>query len=436
MRIKTSSTGLRVLTSLSLTIASAWSATASAGGIMLYEVGQEGAGLANAGAAVLATDPSVLMNNPAGISELEGTQINASGQLVIGHIKFSGDANSDFAGNNGDNALDYLPGASFFISHQIDDKSSIGFGMYGNFGLAVKYDDDWAGRYFTQNAAVIGLSLEPVYSYKVDEKLSLGIGPRIMYAYYRTEAAVDNNVLGLGSGRSDGRLEYEDTDIGVGLNMGALYHLNERMDIGLAYTSKVDLDFEDRPTFDNINNPLLNTALQTANISSLELAMQVPQTLLLSTSYILDPQWKLLSSLGWQDWSQFGDIGVEVEADADAGSVTTGVDRKYKDTWHASLGAQYQASRQLRWSMGIGYDSSMVDDQDRTVDNPAGDAWRFAGGLNYAVDDSLKLHAAYTLVWLGDMDLSQSKSRSGETLSGSYDSTALHIVGGGAVWRF
>lgn len=401
---------------------------------MLYEVGQEGAGLANAGAAALATDPSVLMSNPAGIAQLEGTQVNASGQLVIGHIKFSGDERSDFTGNNGGNALDYLPGASFFISHQLDEKSSIGFGMYGNFGLAVKYDDDWAGRYFTQNAAVIGLSLQPVYSYKVDDRLSVGIGPRFMYGYYRTEAAVDNNVLGLGAGRSDGRLEYQDTDLGVGLNMGALYHLNERTDLGIAYTSKVELEFEDRPSFDNINNPLLNTALQTANIQSLELAMQVPQTLLVSSSYILDPQWTLLTSLGWQDWSQFGDIGVEVEADA--GNVTTGVDRKYKDTWHASLGAQYQASRQLRWSMGIGYDSAMVDDRDRTADNPAGDAWRFAGGVNYAVDDSLELHAAYTLVWLGNMDLSQSKSRSGDTLSGSYDSSALHILGGGAVWRF
>ncbi|MEH6564100.1 MAG: outer membrane protein transport protein [Halopseudomonas sp.] len=429
----TSPVSLRALSGLAVTAIAVWANPTSAGGIMLYEAGQESAGLANAGAAALATDPSVLMSNPAGISQLEGTQINASGQLIIGDIKFSRDASSDFTGGNGGNALDYLPGASFFISHQLDDRSSIGFGLYGNFGLAVKYDDDWAGRYFTQQAAIIGLSLEPVYSYKVDDKLSLGIGPRIMYGYYRTEAAVDNNVLGLGGARSDGQLEYQDTDIGLGLNLGALYHLNERMDIGLAYTSKVDLEFEDRPRFDNINNPLLNTALQTANINSLELSMQVPQTLLLSTRYQVDPQWTLLTSLGWQDWSQFGDIGVEVEAAA--GSVSTGVDRQYQDTWHVSAGAQYQASPQLRWSMGVGYDSAMVEDADRTADNPAADTWRFAGGLNYKVDDSLDLHLAYTLVWLGDMELSQSKARSGDTLYGSYDSSALHILGGGAVWR-
>lgn len=35
-----------------------------AGGILIYEAGQEGNGLANAGSAALANDPSVLMSNP------------------------------------------------------------------------------------------------------------------------------------------------------------------------------------------------------------------------------------------------------------------------------------------------------------------------------------------------------------------------------------
>jgi len=48
-----------------------------AGGILIYEAGQEGNGMANAGSAALANDPSVLMSNPAGITQLKGTQICA-----------------------------------------------------------------------------------------------------------------------------------------------------------------------------------------------------------------------------------------------------------------------------------------------------------------------------------------------------------------------
>ncbi|MDV3163140.1 MAG: outer membrane protein transport protein, partial [Candidatus Phytoplasma australasiaticum] len=58
--------------------------SASAGGILIYEAGQEGNGLANAGAAALAVDPSVLMSNPAGITQLSGTQVSANAQVILG----------------------------------------------------------------------------------------------------------------------------------------------------------------------------------------------------------------------------------------------------------------------------------------------------------------------------------------------------------------
>lgn len=406
---------------------------ANAGGLFIYEAGQEGAGLANAGAAALATDPSVLMSNPAGITELKGTQVSANAQVILGHIRFSRDDNNQFDGNEGGNALQWLPGASLFISHQLDDRSAIGFGMYGNFGLALNYDDDWAGRYFSQETAVIGVSFQPTIAHQFTDQLSVGIGPRILYGYYRTEVAINNNLLGLRD-NPDGQLEYKDTDVGTGVNLGLLYKLDERTQIGLAYTSKVKLEFNDSPDVRNVSNPIINAALSRLDADSLELDMNVPQTVLLSVAHQLDPQWKLLGSLGWQDWSDFGEIGVEV--DANAGGVDRTIDRKYKDTWHASLGAQYQATKQLRWSMGLGYDSSAVDDKDRTVDNPMGEAWRFATGVNYQLEEGLDLHMAYTLVWLGDMDDQQTKSRSGTTLSGTYKDAALHIIGGGATWRF
>ncbi|WP_315809612.1 OmpP1/FadL family transporter [Pseudomonas sp. C9-3] len=409
------------------------SSPALAGGILIYEAGQEGNGLANAGSAALATDPSVLMSNPAGIAELKGTQISANAQVILGDIRFSRDSNNQFDGNEGGNSLQWLPGSSLFISHQIDDRSAIGFGMYGNFGLALDYDDDWAGRYFTQEAAVIGVSFQPTLAHKFTDDLTVGIGPRFVYGYYRTEMAINNNLLGLAD-RPDGQLEYKDTDVGTGVNLGLLYHVSDRTQIGLAYTSKVKLEFKDSPDVRKVSNPIINAALNRLDVDSLELDMNIPQTATLSIAHQLDPQWKLLGSLGWQDWSDFGQIGVEV--DANTGGVDRTVDRQYKDTWHASVGAQYQANPRLRWSMGLGYDSSAVDDKDRTVDNPMGEAWRLATGVNYELEEGLDLHVAYTLVWMGDMDDEQTKSRSGETLSGTYRNAALHILGGGATWRF
>ena len=67
-------------------------------------------------------------------------------------------------------------------------------------------------------------------------------------------------------------------------------------------------------------------------------------------------------------------------------------------------------------------------DADGTVDNPMGDTGRLATGFSYAVDDSLDLHMSYTLVWLGDMDVQQTKSRSGGTVSGGYSAAACILL--------
>jgi long-chain fatty acid transport protein len=407
---------------------------AEAGGIDLYEAGQEGAGLANAGSAALATDPSVLMSNPAGIAALKGTQISLTGQAIFGGLGFDRDSDNDFSGNEGGNPLPLLPGTSFFISHELNDRASIGFGMYGNFGLSVKYDDDWAGRYFSQESTLIGISMQPTFAYKITDDLSMGIGPRLVYGYYYTKMAIDNNAFLPGTPfQEDGKLQYKDTDIGTGINLGLRYQLNERTTVGLAYTSKVKLEFKDSPSVHGIRNPLLNLALSRLDVDDLEIDMNIPQTATLSIAHQLNEQWTLLSSVNWQDWSDFADIGVSV--DTAAGDVSRSVDRKYQDTWHLSIGAQNQISPKLRWNMGVGYDSSAVKDKDRTVDNPMNETWRLATGLSYKLAEDTDLNLNYTLVWLGDMDVQQTK-RNGQTLSGSYPNSALHIVGGGVTWRF
>ncbi|MGY2184622.1 OmpP1/FadL family transporter [Pseudomonas sp. SDO5591_S426] len=410
------------------------SAQALAGGIQLYEVGQEGAGLANAGSAALVSDPSVLMTNPAGISALKGTQVSLNGQSVFGDLGFQRDSGNDFSGNEGGNPLPILPGSSLFISHQLDDRASIGFGLYGNFGLSVNYDDDWAGRYFTQKSTLLGISMQPTFAYRISDDLSVGIGPRLVVGYYNTEMAVDNNAfLPVSPFKQDGQLQYKDTTTGVGLNVGLRYQLDARTTVGLAYTSKVKLDFEDSPQAEGIQNPLLRQALSGLDADNLELDMNIPQTLTLSVAHQLTEQWTLLGSANWQDWSDFGDIGVSV--DSAAGSVSRTLSRQYQDTWHLSFGAQNQLSPKLRWNMGVAYDSSAVKDKDRTVDNPMNETWRLATGLHYRLAEDMDVNVNYTLVWLGDMDVQQRK-RSGETLSGQYPNSALHIIGGGVTWRF
>lgn len=193
---------------------------AFAGGIMLYEVGSDNTGLVNAGAAARAQGPSTIASNPAGIGYLNGTQISAGAQLIYGNVEFDRDADTNVPGSGSGNAITPTPGGSFFVSHRIDDHWSAGFGAYGDFGLALDYNNNWSGRYFSQYGSIAGLSLVPTVAYTFNEQWSVGVGVKAMYATLQTEAAIDRSPFGL-TDRSDGQYKYKNNDWGAGANLGS-----------------------------------------------------------------------------------------------------------------------------------------------------------------------------------------------------------------------
>ena len=422
MQIKTS-------TLPAITLCALCSQHAYAGGIMLYEIGTDNAGLANAGAAARAQGPSTIASNPAGMSYLPGTQITGGLQILYGDLSFDRDSNTNGTGTGSGNVLDPIPGGSFFVSHQFDDHWSIGFGQYADFGLAAKYDNDWSGRYFAQDASLAGLSFVPSVAYRFNEQWSVGVGVKAMYGMLQSDTAIDRSPFGF-TERSDGQFKYKDNDWGFGANVGVIYAPQPGTRIGLAYTSKVDLEFEDGldvkgdgPALDRLDG--LNTQLD----------MTVPQTATLSLFQQLDPQWALLASVNWQDWSEFGDIAVQVDTTA-FGAQSRTVDAHFKDTWQLALGAQYQATPQLLWNVGVAYDSSAVSDGNRTFTVPMGESWRIAAGATYALNKVTDINVSWAMVWLGDMPVDQTKSTSGIRTSGEFDNAWIQALTGNMTWRF
>jgi long-chain fatty acid transport protein len=422
---------LTVLTSaLSLQIP-AW-----ASGLILYEVGSDNVGLANAGAAARAQNPGTLASNIAGMSFLPGTQISAGMQLLHSNLEFSQDAASNVPGRDSGTAMEWAPGGSLFVTHQLDENWHVGFASYGDFGLSIDYENAWSGRYFMQNGELLGMTLLPSLSYRLDEQWSFGIGLRAMYAMFDTQVAVDNNPLGI-LDSPDGKLSYNDSDWGFGANFGLIYQPRPDTRIGLSYTSEIAIEFSDALKLEGLNPGITNMLTNRGIIGAdTQIKMHVPQSLTLSLYQRLDSQWALLASANWQDWSRFGQVGVQLDS---GNPVSTSVDANYRDTWHLSVGTQYQASPQLLWNAGLAYDSSPVSDSNRTLTMPMGETWRIASGFTYALDLQTELNLSYAFIWMGDMPISQQKSlpiAEPKQTSGSFEDAWIQAVSASATWRF
>ena len=230
------------------------------------------------------------------------------------------------------------------------------------------------GRYYVQKSTLIGLTLTPAVSYRVNDWLSVGAGLNMMYGYIDSEIAINN----IGEARPDGKLKYDDSRWGYGANLGILVEPKPGTRFGLTYLSEVKLDFAAVPEFSGLG-PVLQALLVSRGLTTneLDLSMTVPQMVMFSAYHEINPKWAVMGNVGWQNWSRFGQVDVGINS-SNPTSLTT--DSDYNDTWHGALGAQYTALagmdvflrhrlRQLR--------------RQTTTSAPSSSPWGKPGGLHW-----------------------------------------------------
>lgn len=433
--------GKLILVVLMLGLGVLGSDPAVAGGLLFYEFGTADVGLASAGYNVRAQDASTVFTNPAGMTRLAGTQVLASGQMLWSNAKFSVDAGTSPAlggddggyitGSNG-----WFLGGGGFLSYSVSPDLKLGFALTGNFGAPLSYDDDWVGRYYVQETTLLGISLVPSLAYKVTDKLSLGGGVTAMYGSYKNQVAINNVDPTFG----DGRLKLDDTDWGWGVNLGLLYEVTSDVRLGFTWNSQVNLDFDAPAEFSNLAPGLAGLLYDRGLLnSSIDVGIKVPQQLMGSIFAQVSDRWAVLGSLGWQQWSKFGQVELGIEDTANPRDITTDID--FKNTWHIAAGAQYKLSDPWMLSFGVAYDSGFQDGSDVSPLLPANSAWRFGVGAQHQPSESFFWGVAAEYLYGGTLDTNLQSTApvalgGRGNLVGSYDDVSTFFLALYGNWKF
>jgi long-chain fatty acid transport protein len=366
--------------------------SASAGGISLYEVGTPDVGLAAAGYAARAQDAATVLTNPAGMVRLAGNQFMLGAQVLHGDLRLSIEPGTSPALGTGDggNPVGWFPGGGLFYSHSVSPDLKLGLAVTGNFGSAVEYEPGWVGRYRAQEGTLLGVSVLPSIASRINENLSLGASLNVMYGKLENKVAV-NNIRG-----ADGSLSLEDTTWGAGVNLGLLYEVGPGTRFGVTYTSPVKLNFAAQPQWSDLA-PGIQALLGSRGLldARTDLGVTVPQGVNASLYHELDPRWAVLSSVGWQQWSKFGEVEVGIDSNNPIGLST---ELNLKDTWHISGGAQYKWSDSWLLNAGIAYDSGFQSNGSISLALPANAAWRF--GIGGQKEESNAFNWGWSLSYL------------------------------------
>lgn len=391
---------------------------AGAAGFYLSEVGTPGslgtAGVANPTNTFTA---DAAWTNPAGMTGMTEDSMLAGLMVTVPKAEFDSEV-ATAGGSDGGNAAE--PGVipSFFYTKILSERSRFGISVTAPFGGGFDYGDDFVGRYAVQNVSLAGLALTPAYAYKVNDRLSLGVGVSLLYSALEQEIAIRRLLPG-----PDGQAKFEDLDDwGYQALLGLTYRVSDETLIGVVYRSEAAIDLEGTLKVEGLAIPVPK--------QDVRIQWDNPQWLEVGVRHKLNDKQTLFFNLGWQEWSAFSRNELSVTS---AGIVDV-TDRNWDNTWHAGVAYAHKLGEGKYYSLGLSYESSPVDDQDRTFDFPVDAFWKLAGAYTWQRSKKLSYAVGATLYVVGEASIDQTDQ--GVRAAGEFDTNVTLFMGGTVRYLF
>lgn len=301
---------------------------------------QDAAAIARGNAfAATADNPSAIFYNPAGISQLPGFQAQ------IGDLNYIGiDATYESpSGTRAGTKFENLTIPQIYLTYSPTNLPlSFGLGVYAPFGLGVKWPDDSPLRSLAINSQLYYFTLNPVVAWRVNQTLSLAIGPTINYSHIKFNR-------GLASPLNNDYFEYRGEDFSYGLTAGLLWQPCSKWSFGLNYRLASTMDYEGTASY---------TPFPGAPTSSTRASGRVPFPTIVSggISFRPTPKWNVEFDVDYLNWDTLNTVNLKGTKNLfgfdlplqlnwrDSWQYKIGVTRYFDNGWFVSAGYFYSTA--------------------------------------------------------------------------------------------
>lgn len=394
---------LRVLGMAGLLIAAA---QANASGLQITEQSVTGLGRAFAGGSLANDDASAPHYNPADMMLSSGMQAQA-GITFIGISMEAQNAGSTTrlpanlgdvltkpgtlpvfvtipsSGGSDDGGTDNFVPNGYYIM-DINDRTRFGLAVVAPFAVSSSYSNNWVGRYHALDSEVTVIDVNPSIAYRVNDNLSLGFGVSAQYADAKLTQALFNPFTPF---TKDGYAEVKGNDWSFGFNLGATYEFDPDTRVGLSYRSQVKHTLEGDRSISNYIPGRNGTV-------SAEVDWTAPDWAALAAYKRLNPQWAVMASVRWTNWSTFQNLDLKY---ADGSS--TLIEENWEDSWSFNIGVSYDYTSDWTFRAGYVYDQTPISSAEFTTPRiPDANRNAFGLGFSYHPDKQLSVDFGYMYI--------------------------------------
>lgn len=431
---------MQAVRAVAMLFATAVSPAAPGAGFAISDKSVSALGNAFAGAAALAGDASAVYNNPATLTQLEGSHLSLAIHRISVTTAFT-DGGSSVGGPTETTASTtaHVPNA-YYVTDYFGPGLRAGIGLYSPFGLGLAYDDEWQGRYHTIESKLRTINVSPTVAFSATPGLSFGASLDIQYAEARLEQAVDFGAICVGqmtvalgdqaaaiaacgaSGMvpgataSDGRQVLKGDNWAYGISLGFAYQPGPRTRVGAVWHGPVRHEMSGQSDFD-VPAGLPAPIAAAFSDSDGDVTIELPEAASVSLSHALSDRLTLLADYTWTGWERFDELRVKF-ANGLPDAVTP---QDWNNAGRYSLGLNYRLNPAWLLRAGIAYDETPIPNAElRTPRVPDADRVWYTAGFNWAPQEALSLDFAYAYIPAGDVPSNNTDSL-GHTLDGTYD---------------
>lgn len=371
--------------------------TASAAGFKVNEQDAKAMGMANAFTAQ-ADNPSALYYNPAGITQLSGTQVSL-GSLVINvpQTEFVGATELGSGTEKAKRDIFIVP--TFYVTHAVEGTPvTLGFGINSIYPLAKTWDDGSIFRHFIQDIAIKPINFQPTIAYKVNDSLSVAAGVDMTYAQVSLRKVAYNPL----TSTDIGVLSTDGTATDFGYNMGLMWKPCTNIKVGVNYRSAIKLHIDGDA---NLLAPSASQGSPSVSLNSpAATSIKLPSSLALGVSWKPNEKVTLEIDAERTNWSSYQNLNLIFTSQAFSGLSNKPNIKNWKDVWAYRVGGQYALTPNLDLRAGYAYDNTPAPDATVAPELPDADRHNFSVGVGIH-KNNVSLDLAYMYVLFKDRNV-------------------------------
>jgi long-chain fatty acid transport protein len=395
-------------------------------GFSLYEGSARG-NVLGAGLVASADDPSAVFYNPAGITQLKGTQVMVGITAITPSVTIQTQGVTGVSSNDMQTNWYFPPHA--YLTYQINNNWWVGLGVFTRFGLGTEFQNGWPGRYNSYRAVIQEFEINPNVAYKVNDKFSVAAGLVGSYFNLTLQRALPTGALGVG----DTDFKLAGDSWGWGWDIALQYKPFDWMQFGITYRSKIEQNIKGNvsvnPTTSIGGGAIANFANMSASGN-----LTLPDTIFTGVNFIPVKNLSIGGGVYWTGWQYYDKFQVNFGAPFGAPPVTQVTSPKnWANVARYLVGIEWKALEWLDVRLGYAYDQ--CPGPDNTMDYILIDNDRNMYSIGFGFHrDAWTADLSYTYIQM--IDRSYIARPTDGIFPGKFTNGVAHLIGFSLGYKF